>query len=103
MKRNVDLTENRDFRFKTRGSFAGETLGLGNSMSASKELFLTGNGFERKCKKEVLSFGVPDNCCDCCGTTNPLKFIGKSSLCVDCEKSEPTSVWWKHASNRRQR
>lgn len=94
MKDNVDLTEKRNFR-KTRPSlpailFQGKTFPFKmkpkDNWEPFSELILTGNKKQRSYKQIAQSCSVPDNCCDCCGDTNPLHFIARDSICDRCKK-----------------
>lgn len=96
MKRNVDLTENGDFRENPKFYYSPlKKPRFDYSLKkALTELVLTGDSEERLYKQMETSFGSRDNHCDCCGTENPIYFIDKSSLCLRCETQE-REVWWK--------
>lgn len=93
MKDNVDLTEGRDFR-KVRLSLSGILLKEKkqplkmepkDNWEPFSELVLTGNRTQRQSKNIAQSFAESDNCCDCCGDTNPLHFMAGDSLCDRCK------------------
>lgn len=94
MKRNVDLTENRDFNENNGLVGIGDFLHKESWEDIQNQLILTGNANERNNKKMSLSFCVPDNFCDCCGNTKPWDFYG-SSLCCKCEELYRNKIVWR--------
>lgn len=94
MNRNVDLTQNQDFSRTTHETFLGVLIELRDSIELAKTTqtldsqltFPVGNANERTDKKHAFEFATPYGGCDCCGTTNPIKLLGKS-LCIECEQN----------------
>lgn len=99
MKHNVDLTEHFDFSVRSQlVSLGNISITTGASVDPRQELVLTGNAEERWNKKLSMSFCVPDNTCDRCGTTIPWKFLRQSSLCDRCEEEiTEERLWWQRS------
>jgi hypothetical protein len=82
MKRNVDLTENRDFnRFDRWGVQSSNKWKIG-SQSYLGELVITGTKDERNGKRMEMEFCSPNGGCDCCGSKIPWGMDG--GLCNKC-------------------
>jgi hypothetical protein len=95
MKRNVDLTENRDFSGVGRLIKFNDFHRIHEPEDFNMQIVLTGNAEERSGKRMSLSFCVPDNRCDCCGDTKAWDFFG-NSLCKRCEKFfDIKLIWWR--------
>lgn len=104
MKRNVDLTESRDFKNNNKSFFEYAdnpldyinlfTKSFENIENIQNELVLTGNKLQRESKRDELSFGTANNRCDCCGTEISWKFFN-DSLCNRCNEyhSERKPFW----------
>jgi hypothetical protein len=97
MKRNVDLTRNRDFsnRMDLRDAMTKHVMSWLNSQTPwtlfenqitktkEDEIFLTGNHKTRLTKAEYRSMGI--ELCDCCGNRLDRKpWKGKCGLCGEC-------------------
>ena len=98
MKRNVDLTDNRDFqkikqsplnlsvhRVLKKSVFPWSTEARVKSGDLSQsEIILTGNAMQRKQKRESNAF---DLSCQCCGRKDSFyQTITKSTLCKVCDE-----------------
>lgn len=106
MKRNVDLTLNRDFYTPHKDNLLYELLQrveepiLNEYDLCKPELVLTGNEKERSSKKRHSLF-YADYVCDRCGENRRFKFLlsGSTRLCNKCSKElceqVNPSVWWK--------
>lgn len=105
MKRNVDLTDGRDFSIRRNFDLFLDVMDDLNRYEWSKfnqskediSIFQTGGEEDRRLKRLELGFGVYNGVCDCCGTTNQLKLLGES-ICSDCSKryySNISSIWWR--------
>lgn len=112
MKPNVDLTENRDFHINNQGSrwilspITGEMFQVPSFNysleEAAKELLFTGCKMEREYKRMELSFAVPNQHCDRCGTRVAWRFIDNSSLCHKCQETieEKHNIWWRRVKRK---